>query len=170
MKYLKQITVILLLLGILTGCTAEETPKTGIRFYYPPIYDTQTVVEEVISYELRQLSTETAEIEYILNQYFLGPISQELVNIIPYGTVVKLFSKTDTAAGVTVSDEFAQLEGIELTISCVCLAKTVMDLTGVSFVQISAENLLLNNHQRISIDKDSLLLFDTVNDNARNRK
>ena len=64
---------------------------------------------------------------------------------------------------IELSSHISLISGTELTIACVCLAKTVFQMTGMKAVRISAKGDLLDGQPFITIsEKDFLLLDDWV--------
>jgi len=64
-------------------------------------------------------------------------------------------------AKIVLCDEFATLKGLDLTIACACLSRTVIALTGCHEVIISAESMQLDGKNFITLSRDSYLLLDT---------
>ena len=62
---------------------------------------------------------------------------------------------------ITLSAPFAQLENIDLTIACTCLARTCFDLTDAQTVLIEAA-AEESDTVSVSIDRDSYLLIDSI--------
>ena len=98
----------------------------------------------------------------ILENYFSGPNSSELLSPFPAGTKLVSFTLDQQTAHIVLSDHFAELSGVDLTVACACLSITVENMTNCATVTISAEKKLLDNQESITIDTKSLLLTDHV--------
>jgi hypothetical protein len=96
-----------------------------------------------------------------LQLYLQGPSSDRLVSPFPDGLQLRSVHMEGQDLIVVMSEELAQLSGLELMIACGCIASTCMELTGAQRIVIRAENERLDGKYEIILDKDSLLLLDT---------
>ncbi len=158
---MKKWTLLLLLLALMLpvlGCSQTgDPPDNAVIFYYRRAEFSHGSPDSLIVAEYR---VPAQNLMGQLNQYAAGPVTEGLVSIFPLGGRIVKCDIHEDVAYVTVSDEFAALSRMELTVSCACITKTVMGLTHVTGVQIQAENALLGNNQYLFMDADSLLLFD----------
>lgn len=162
MKRLISILLCLSMLLPLIGCSEErETPKRPVNFYYRRADIRYGQSEGVITSEERESIGYEDDLRGLLLEYIGGPVSGDLARTFPEDTVIISFYYSDGTAKINFSHQFAQLTGIDLTIACACVTMTVIELTGIETVQISAAGALLDDYQYITMDKDCLLLLDT---------
>lgn len=146
---------------VFTGCHTNTPVEEGPAFYYCAAdlnYDMQS---KAILSEHRT-DAQNGSLEETLTLYLAGPQSETLRSPFPAGLTLVQAHRGYTDLSITLSDELAALSGLELTIVCCCLTLTGMELTGAEQVVISAENALLNGQKSITMDRNSLLLLDTV--------
>ena len=154
------IAVILLVSILLSACSATETEK-AVEFYYPRVNYTQNSIDSVIAAEMcsnEALST----IEQLLNRYLQGPQDPLLRNPFPDATTVITVYVMGNVTLLTVSDNFSQLEGLDLVMACSSLSRTVSGMTGTPIVQISCESVKLDGKNHITIGPDTILYIDTA--------
>ncbi|MBQ7330955.1 MAG: GerMN domain-containing protein [Oscillospiraceae bacterium] len=159
MKRILSLLLLLALLCCLTACKQKETMEDPVTFYYQNKEFSHGSGNSVILGETRE-SAGSEDMISLLNLYLKGPVSENLLKTFPNGTKLLKFHIDGEIANVVLSDQITLADGIELTVACGCLAKTVMELTGVTGVNICAENLPLGNKQNIYMDLNSLLLLD----------
>lgn len=159
MKKLISILLALSLLLSLTACGPEE-PQVPGNFYY---YRLETVYggsDGVIVPEVRELKDIEHDIGAILDLYCQGPVSRELECILPQGTVAQGWYLDGKKLTIRLSSEFAMLTGVELTIACACLTRTMLELTEATSVTINAGGSLLDGQSAITMTADQLSLQD----------
>lgn len=152
------VLIFLLLLG-LCGCSDGNQTHNTVAFYYrnPTFsYDAQC---SALTAEQRD-STAFSSHEEILAAYFAGPLSENLVSPFPSGLELILMTKDANTLFLTLSDEIAELSGLELTFACCCIAKTCLELTDAENVVISAETGLLGGEKSITVNEDNMNLLD----------
>ena len=161
---------VFLLLPLLAGCSSETPPQKPVDFYYPveAIY-TENYSEGADGHSSPVIRSEAAEslghendYAYLLNLYFRGPRDHSLHNPFPKNLTVVDLRLSGPTFVVTVSREFADLMGIDLTIAASCIAKTVQGLTGLNTTQLEAQGATLDGSSQITISCDRLLEQDTV--------
>lgn len=160
MKRFLSLFLLLALVCCLTACKQKETMEDPVTFYYQNKEFSHGSGSSVILGETRESAGISEDIISLLNLYLKGPVSENLLKTFPNGTKLLKFHIDGEIANVVLSDQITLADGIELTVACGCLAKTVMELTGVTGVNICAENLPLGNKQNIYMDLNSLLLLD----------
>ncbi len=162
---MKRFIAILLLFSTvasLTACKKQEKPVEPVTFYYRRAEVTYDGTADVISSEQREAKGHVQEIDYLLKEYLKGPISEELTHFVPENVKLVKFSTNNDSAQVLLSDGFARLSGMDLTVTCACITLTVIELTNVNNVQISTQNVPLNNQPHITMNKDCLKLLDST--------
>ena len=155
------ITVILVLILSITAVSCSNSPKSGrsIQFYYCTEKIEHGSKSGVIASETRYF-TEAEMSSTIIAEYFSGPQSETLRSPFPAGLTLKNLTLGSASAEIILSDHIATQSGVDLTIACVCIQKTIEGLTGIDSVQISAENEKINNQDMIILTSHSLLLED----------
>lgn len=159
---MKRILCILICLCcVLCGCSQGiEKPKTPVSFYYLRNDFSYGSDNCVIGTELRESFGHEKDYAYLLNLYLLGPTSDILAPMFPEGSSVVDFHQEEDTVIVTLSDNFAQLSGINLSTACVCLTKTVCAMTGCTQVTIQAQTQLLDSSKSITMTANDGLLQD----------
>ncbi len=154
------------LLGVIlaiciSACSSgSQHMRSPVNFYYKTDsvqYDSQ---QGVITAEVRDAKSHANDYQYLLEQYLNGPRIAGRISPFPAGTTLKEFSLNDASAQVILSPHLTMLSDSELIIACVCLARTLFDLTGVQSVQIGAQNNLLKGEQYVTITTDNFSLWN----------
>lgn len=155
---------ILLALALLslTGC-ANDTGRfqEPVSFYYVREEFTYGTADGVIAGEIREAAGLSGDRRQLLNRYLEGPDSAELISPFPAGVRVVELKAEESRLTVVVSDAFAQLTGLDLTVACACLTKTAIGITGCTVVTIQAETAMLDGSKSVTMDEASLFLLDT---------
>lgn len=166
---MKKVLCILLCLSfffLFAGCVKSqpsELPDEG-NFHYVKKELTYHTSDGFIDSEKRDIENySTDDLKYVLNTYLAGPENDELVSPFPNGTVVKDITHKNSIFSITLSDQFSELTGYDLSVACACLTLTVSEFVDAKLVQISAENTKLGGNQRISMNTDRILLIDSLN-------
>ena len=159
----KLITCILLLCICVSffGCKSKQALTSPVPYYYRRMELSYEGSGSVIAAEQRESRGHENDIGYLLSQFLKGPESSAFSRTFPLGTQLISFEHSDLEAHIVLTDIFAGLTGMDLTIACACITMTVIELTGVQTVHIRTESQLLNNMQTITMDKSSLVLFDS---------
>lgn len=152
-----------LLLVPFSGCYGINS-TTSLTLYYPRIdygYNTQEgkFLNSIIETEQRDDVVEQ-DIVKLLKIYLDGPIDQTLANPFPAALSLNSAGIYDQTLYISVSDHLSELTGIDLMIACACLARTGMELTNTSCVQISCDNALLDGKKHVVLKKADILFED----------
>lgn len=145
------------------GCSEEapdasEVPE-GPLFYYPTAQLAYQPGSKAIDAEARVMPAQ-ADLAQMLNIYFLGPETAQLLSPFPSGLRIVKTTVVDKTVYITVSDHLTELTGLALTMACSCLTLTTLELTGAENVVINAQDALLDGQKSITMDKNNLLLTD----------
>lgn len=161
---MKRILVIMLVLVLcisVAGCAKDEvTIENPVSFYYRRSELSYEGNSGVIMQEVRESGGSEQSVITLLAMYFQGPVSTGMDRTFPYGTQPISLQLQDNRAHILLSSHIANLKGIDLSIACACITMTLIELTGVSSVEIKAEHALLNDAESIIMDKETLLLLD----------
>ena len=161
----KTICFLLCLVTVLfCGCRAHTgDDQVQSSFFYLRDPDTYHYgsPEGVISSELRDITGHENELNYLLMLYLKGPLDEALESPFPEGCSILQLTVQAGKLSVTLNPSFATLKGMDLTLACVCLARTCFSLTDVQSIRISAQDV----NGTVTVDEtitiNSLLLEET---------
>lgn len=146
------------LLFCLLACSRKE-PVEPAEFFYWESSLSNDPQHSVIGSEIRETASHPGYIK-TLDLYLKGPESNKFNPTFPQGTKIVSMSQAPNSVFLVLSDEFASLRGIELSIACICLAKTTIHLTGCTAVTIQAESLPLDGEKNVTLNDSGVLLYD----------
>lgn len=153
--------LILCLLAALGGCAGDqEEILDPVDFYYPRTGVSFGTDDGVIGSEAREASGHRENPAYLISVYLHGPQSEGLRQIFPVETRLLSLKIIDDEARLLLTDSFAQLTGVDLTLACACLTATAMELTGAQSVRIEAASKTLDGKDSITMNSSTLLLLD----------
>lgn len=141
---------------LLISCHSKSS-KDSQLFYYLCREINFESESPVIGSELRRSGT---DLNAILQLYLKGPESAELSSPIPVGTTLISTEIQDDTLSICLSDSFAQITGLDLTLACVTLSKTAMEITDVQIVRICTENEQLNGDKWFAVSEDLVHLTE----------
>ena len=129
------------------GCAEEETSEPVRFFYlrYPDRYRYGSA-EGVVTYEDRDASGHTGDVKYLLTLYLQGPADETLLSPFP-GNLKDMY--------ITLDARFLTLKGMDLTLACVCLARTALSLVNAQTV-----------HIQVSSDEGQISLVKSISSNS----
>ena len=160
-------SLILACLLLFTGCTAGSRSAesgTPVSLYYEYRYAEQVQdLESVIGQEQRTVSV--LSLWDFLDLYFKGPASEDMISPFPSGTNIQAIQYTNSVPTLTLSGEFFSLMGVDLSVACCCLSKTVCEFTGRSSIILIDETESI----RMEIDPDKYVLTNSIQ-NGRNEQ
>lgn len=165
------IAIILLLVCVLSffGCQDRYSEvQVPVTVYYKRAQMDYGTPDGVITTAVLESAGHETDIVFLLQQYLCGPESSELSPTFPAQTRLISYHLEGLTAKIVLSDQLAQLTGIELSIACACLSKTIMSLTGCQEVIISAEHEQLDNNHYITVSSNSYLFQDLSGENEDN--
>lgn len=162
MRPIRLISFLLALLLCLTACDFPTHQET-VTFYYPRDPQRRNIAPTATFYaaEEREASISTS-LRYLLSLYLQGPLDDTTVS--PFPTDTRLVD-LDLHAGqlyIQLSQEFGQLNSIDLTIACTCLSLTCFDLAQVDRVTIITSATEDHPAVEITLSRQDLTLTDTV--------
>lgn len=147
------------------GCSKEQVPIT-LSFFYPRqnygydasegrFYDQsaqEELREDIIYHSARQ----------VIGIYLEGPLDPALINPFPDETALLMLNLEGNTLNLTLTDQFAQLTGIQLIMACSCLAKTAMTITKATQVCIRCETALLDGMKTVTIGEETVFFDDPI--------
>lgn len=159
------LTVIVLLVPFF-GCNKNTVEfQQPVNVYYcrrDVAYNTE---DGVLYPETREFSGYEDNLRSFLNQYLRGPGHEALyAPFSPNSWILDLTREAD-AVRVVLSVHFSLLSGQELTLSCACISKTIMEITGCQSVYLYLDGTQNNKDSAIIMSKEKLLLMDTAKTN-----
>ncbi len=118
-----------------TGCGSGRTQTQegiAVSFYYLSCDAEQLETQETVTSETRYVTA--LSLRELLELYFVGPDSEELLSPFPTGTAIVDIQSSSDSLTLIMSEEFFTLSGIEMTIAGCCLCNTVCEYTGMDAV------------------------------------
>lgn len=154
-----------LLLGLLSGCASSVSPWAMLLYYR---------AAEVGYGENGLIDTEAAGVrgvwspETLAERYFEGPETESLVSPFPKGAALVRAQLENGVLHMTLSREFGNLTGADLSLALSCITLTFSQLTGVEAVELSAERSLIGGQSSVKIRPDQILRVDNSEEIAEN--
>ena len=156
--------ILLLLIGatFLCGCS-KQTPELQkpVSFYYVPAEYSFNVTDSAILPELRE-GNGIDDLSEMIALYLKGPVDPELHSPFPPETKLLRLEQADQTLILTLSDDFASIQGHKLTLACAVISKTCLELSDCVKIQIRAESATLDGEKFIEMNASSLLLLDNA--------
>lgn len=160
------IILALMIILILPGCKDEEPEFIKPAQFY---YLNADVLAEDIGYgdtyeiflsETRETAHINGDLVAFLKDYLQGPITPVLYLTIPSDVTLVEADISEHGIRIVFSEEFSKLSGIDLTLACTYLSITLFEYFDADHVYISADGVLLEGKESITISLDSLDLKD----------
>lgn len=162
MKRILCLMLCLLLCSGLLGCNTKTEPTIQVpaEFFYLRADFSYKDTETIIASELRESAGHEEDLVYLMNLYLAGPESSALSQPFPQGCSILSYALKNNGISLVISDEFAYLNGMDLTTACVCLAKTLTGLTAIDTVILQTQTQLLDGQKTITIQDGVPVLTD----------
>lgn len=137
MKKRAAFLVVVVLLGLLTACLARDDQEDGLRLWFITAEEEQS---RQVTSALGSCGYEGAEnVAGLLKALLAGPaLDSGLTAVIPEDTEVVGWSMEGRVVHVELSDAYASLSGLDLTLADYCITLTLCQLSGVDGVRITA--------------------------------
>lgn len=146
---------------IFAACSADSGPvKSPVNYYYQTADLDYNSADGMIALEIRKASGHTNDYPYLIAQYLNGPEGDDCTSPFPAGITLEEFEIDSNKAMLTLSSHITTLSGSELMFACVCLTKTVSEMTGARSVQIATANGTINGNSSITLTPDSFVLWN----------
>lgn len=157
------IAIAIVLLILMTGCEQPDTTAANtVLFYYIHnefAYGTESGV--IASTALTQKYDEN-DYQVLLEKYLNGPTDYKSTSPFPAGITLVDFQIVGDKAQVVLSPHMGMLSGSSRTVAFACLTRTVIEMTGVSAVQIGIENQQINGSDFITLTLNSFSFWDNM--------
>ena len=147
----------------LLGCTPaqeEAPPENSILVYYKRDAAVYGTADGVIAPIYMNTAEHEQDYAYLLVKYFRTAPGEGFAATFPEDLSIVSIDLAGLTAKVVLSDEIAELTGMDLTIALVCLTQTLISLTDCQEVIISAKTKQLDGRNYITLNRDSYLLID----------
>lgn len=152
----KRIICLMLIISLLlSGCGFfSARDKDSVMFYYLCDRYQEDLCCVIVSEE-REASGHMGDLPYLLALYAMGPVSDECVTPLPYGTRIHS-QMTDGHVFLELSGIPRDLSDIEFSLACACLTMTCLDITNAEDVTIR------HGDQETVMNRSRLTLYDTA--------
>ena len=168
---MKRILCLLLIPALLLGlaaCKKQDAPTVDFvqpfDFYYRKAEQDFDSASGPLGAETRDLGENGMSDEALIALYLAGPQSEGLVSPFPQGTRLLGIQAGATILRVQLSEEYAQLQGVDASIADACLAKTLLALGSFRRIRISAVNSIGAERRSVVLEEDDILLSDFQTD------
>ncbi len=152
--------LIICILLTLCACTTKKRIEKPANFYYLSPDIAYHRPDGMITSETREIAGIENNLHTILANYLQGPLAEDYISPFPKDVYVVNITQNTEILSITLSDQFASLTGYDLSLACACITLTVQEMVNTQLVQISAQSKLLDGAERITMNKDSLIVFD----------
>ena len=159
---MKKLIACLLIFNLLlpfSGCAKSKVQVPG-TFYYRRSEITYGGSDGVIAAEIRELSGMKGNLNAILTEYLKGPQTFGLESPFPRDTKVEHWSLDNGTLLLTMSQSFAAISGVELTIACTCITRTMLELLDITQVQFQVPEGLLGGARMLTYSSELISLSD----------
>ena len=163
MKKLCLLLCCTILLSLFCACSAKnEDFQQPVNFYYSNVEIGYNSPTAVIKPEIREGAFYNDNVEQLLEDYLAGPREQGLHCAVPDGTKLIHCNNEECVVHIMFSEEFAELSGIELSVCCSCILRTLHEYADIHTVHISAMNAQLDDELEFVLNIDDIVLMDSV--------
>ena len=154
-----------LLILSLSACTQQQTKLVDpVRFYYLRVQQADNIhhgtEDSVLFPEEREALGIRRDVTALLKLYLAGPESELYYSPIPAGTELVGWVAEEGVLTITLTEHFADLTGMDLTLACACMTRTFLGLTNADAVKIQIKNRTLDGKSFIIMTLDDLILLD----------
>lgn len=165
MKRLFCLIICAVMLAALCGCTTQKQEFIDpVEFYYLLIQPENHIYhgssDSIIAPEQREGYQIRNRMNTLIEVYLNGPATESFQSPFPANTRLITLDTNDKILTVILSDEIAELSGVDLVLACACLSRTFMELWNFETINIQAENEMLDGKPVITFDKSNFFLTD----------
>lgn len=156
------ILAVLLMLSF-PGCSGKDnTIERPADFYYCTSSISFDTALGVIASETREIAILEQDLTALINHYLCGPKASNLTSPFPSGSAVLWINQSDSEITLVMNQQFTQLTGLNLSLACSCLSKTIFSFSDVESITIRAHNTNLDGMKSITMNRDSILIQDRI--------
>ena len=163
---MKRLTALILCVLLIALCACGNQKSDLVQpgnFYYCSEEISYNSLGGVIQAEVREMKNFHNNAEAMLDAYLLGPHGSEYVTPVPAHTELISLKITDGDAYLMLSDEFAQISGMQLSTACACIAMTLSEYADVDTLHFSVETKQLDNKDEVILCVSDIVLLDAEN-------
>lgn len=150
------------LIFTLAGCGSSD--GDSVSFCYLRGEFTYGAEDSVIVSEQREISSRSEDLNYLLNLYLAGPLEDAYRSPFPKGTRLQEISRDADTLHLWISEEFASLETVRMSLAGACLASTCFQLTDAAAVHIYSGEP--GSKPLIALTRESFTLLDSLTPNS----
>ena len=157
--------LIILAISLLSGCTDPHTNIQNVTFYYVHndiVFGTES---GVIASTQIQVTGNNTDYQKLLEKYFRGPTNYDCTSPFPAGITLEEFNMDANKVQILLSPHMSTLSGIQFTIACACLTRTVLEMTGSQSVQIRIQDNLIYGQESVTFNLSSFSYWDKTDQN-----
>ena len=163
MRKIVYILTISLLLSCLMGCSQNNSSiQVPSKFYYCKMSTEFHETDSVITSETREIAGLNNDLTALLNHYLSGPISDDLTTPFLNGSSVENATVERGKATINLCRKFSLLKDYDLSLACICIAKTVFSVTDAETVILKANSTFHDGSIYKAFSRNSFM----DNDNA----
>ena len=157
------IAIAIVLLILMTGCEQPDTTAADtVLFYYIHNEFEYGTESGVITSTAVTPKYDENDYQILLEKYLNGPTDYKSISPFPAGITLEDFQIVGDKAQVVLSPHMGMLSGSSRTVAFACLTRTVIEMTGVSAVQIGIENQQINGSDFITLTLNSFSFWDNM--------
>ena len=160
---MKKLISLLLIFSLLLmpGCASDPPEQTEeYPFYYRRSDPGYLDDDSVVGAEIRSVTFDPEDMSSLFAAYFEGPETRNLESPFPRGTGVISWSLSDDTLMLNLSEPFAALTGIELSIACGCIARTFLGIVNVRTVTLQVMHNTLDGRNFLELSRNNLHFSD----------
>lgn len=161
---MKRLLCLLLAAALLLSATACRTERENsldaVGFYYRATKVDYTIDNSPIAMELREIADSDQALDVMLQLYFNGPLDNAFHSPFPKNLTLNRYWWEGNTLVLELSDVFAALSGVDLTMACACITLTCLELTNADKVRFCVADQLLNGQAALEFGQEDLLLYD----------
>lgn len=162
MKITRTIVFLTLLSIVLSSCGRSPSGFTNsVTYYYRTVEVKYGVPDGVVAAEVRDIDASSNDYEKLISTYLNGPREHNHISPYPAGIYLVQLTMGADRVYITLSSHLSMLTGSDLMIACACLTRTVLGITGVRSIEISAEKGLLNGQQYLIFTMSDFTYLDS---------
>ena len=150
-------TALLMISLLLSGCGFfQERIMEPVTFHYLRSDYLYGKDSSVIVSEEREASGHRDDLSYLLALYLMGPVQKDSISPLPPGTRILKPEQHGNTVTLELTNPSYTFQDTELTLACVCLTLTSLDITDAQEVVITYQD------RTVSMTRESLTMMDSV--------
>ena len=164
MKRIAYVLAVCLLLFSFAGCKQNNSDiQKPAEFYYCRIEAEFHHENGVISSEIRDISGLSDDLTELMNYYLKGPQSDSLASPFLNGSSIENATVANGKATINLGRQFSLLKDYDLSLACICIAKTIFSVTDAETVILKANSAFHDGSLYKAFSKTSFMDSDNAN-------